>query len=195
MTENELLECHKSGYVETLSHCHNQYTALTSLSEDELHYQYATSKEWLESRGFEAESFVYPQNTTNKLVRKTAREYYKYCFTGISFNSEKYLDHSLINRIAFGSFESYNPEISGISDKDSLDYYKACVDMAIENGQWLVFNTHFGIETSHTTNEQLTLFRNLVDYIKSKGIEIVFPSELDPFKLKIESFKINSKSI
>lgn len=188
MTENELLECHESGYVETLSHCHNQYTALTSLSEDELHYQYATSKEWLESHGLEAESFVYPQNTTNKLVRKVAREYYKYCFTGISFNSEKYLDHSLINRIAFGSFESYNPEISGISDKDSLDYYKVCVDMAIENGQWLVFNTHFGIETSHTTNAQLTLFKNLVDYIKSKGIEIVFPSEGFALKRNIISF-------
>lgn len=188
MTENELLECHKSGYVETLSHCHNQYTALTSLSEDELHYQYATSKEWLKSHGFEAESFVYPQNTTNKLVRKVAREYYNYCFTGISFNSEKYLDHSLINRIAFGSFESYNPEISGISDKDSLDYYKACVDIAIKNGQWLVFNTHFGIETSHTTNAQLVLVKNLVDYIKSKGINIVFPSEGFALKRNIISF-------
>lgn len=188
MTVDELLKCHKSGYIETLSHCHNQYTALTALSEDELRYQYETSKEWLKSHGFEAESFVYPQNTTNKLVRKVAREYYNYCFTGIAFNTEKYLDHSLINRIAFGSFESYNPEISNISDKDSLDYYKACVDIAIENGQWLVFNTHFGIETSHTTSEQLALFRDLVDYIESKGVKIVFPSEGFALKRNIIAF-------
>lgn len=191
ITTKHLKECCDSGLVETLSHCHNRYTSLTSLTEEELRYQYATSKKWLLDNGFKADAFVYPQNSTNKLVRTVAMEYYDYCFTGIGFNENKYLDHSLINRIAFGSYESYNPSMDGIADKDTLEYYKACVDKAVSDGAWLIFNTHVGTETTHTTVEQMTIFSQLVDYIKSLGVDIVFPSE--GFALKRNQINVGDK--
>lgn len=173
----ELKECHNSGFVETLSHCYDRYTSLTELSESEIEYQLSKSQEWLKENGFDYNAFVYPQNSTNKLVRTTAMKYYDYCFTGISFNEQKYLDHSLINRIAFGSYESYNPSIDGVDNVDTIEYYKKCVDRAVSNNEWLIFNSHIGVETSYTTSKQIEMLGDLIDYIESLGISIVSPNE------------------
>ena len=173
MTMEQLKECYATGLFEILSHTYSMNSRLTSLTEDELNYQFSNSVQWMKSNGFDCKALVYPQNDTNNLVRTTARKYFDFCFKGVQFNDKGYLDHSKIDRIAFGSYTSDNPQISGIDGKNTLEYYKACVDKAVSNGEWLVFMTHI---REQTTSDD-TILGDLIDYIRSIGVAILSPSE------------------
>ena len=182
LTLDQLKEMHNSGHIETLSHCHTNYNKMPTLTKAQMGYQYRESKNWLKTNGFEYLSFVFPQNTTDRLSRTEARKYFDYCFTGIARNNSKFIDPSKIYRLAYGSYESYNPQISGIDGTDTLEYYKACIDSAYEAGEWLIFNTHVGVTDTHTTEVQIAMLSELIEYITAKGIKILSPS--DAFALK-----------
>ncbi len=182
LTLEQLKEMHNSGHIETLSHCHTNYNKMPTLTKAQLDYQYRESKSWLKSNGFEYSAFVFPQNTTDRLSRTEARKYFDYCFTGIARNNSKFIDPSKIYRLAYGSYESYNPQISGIEGTDTLEYYKACIDSAFETGEWLIFNTHVGVTDTHTIEIQIEMLSELIDYITAKGVKILSPS--DAFALK-----------
>lgn len=173
MTMEQLKECYATGLFEILSHTYSMNSRLTSLTEDELNYQFSNSVQWMKSNGFDCKALVYPQNDTNNLVRTTARKYFDFCFKGVQFNDKGYLDHSKIDRIAFGSYTKDNPPISGIDGNNTLEYYKACVDKAVSNGEWLVFMTHI---REQTTSDD-TILGDLIDYIKSIEVAILSPSE------------------
>lgn len=187
LTLDQLKEMHNSGHIETLSHCHTNYNKMPTLTKTQMDYQYNESKNWLKSNGFEYSAFVFPQNTTDRLSRTEARKYFDYCFTGIARNGNEFIDPSKIYRLAYGSYESYNPQISGIEGTDTLEYYKACIDSAYETGEWLIFNTHVGVSDTHTTENQIEMLSNLIDYIVGKGIKILSPSEAFALKRNLVS--------
>lgn len=184
MTLNQLQECHENG-METLSHTVDVTTNLTDgYSEEEIDYQLRESQRWLKNNGFEHEGFVYPQNGQNLAIRKNTRYYYDYAFGDSGFNDKGYLDHSRIKRIAFGSWTGGNPSINGITGKDTLEYYKACVDYAVSTKSWLVFMLH----VKQQTLEQDTILGQLIDYIKSLNVKVLKPSEA--FKIKANKLAV-----
>ena len=173
MSVSQVKECIENG-METLSHTKNVSTNLTdNYSDSEIIEQLKVSKDWLKNNGFMYEGFVYPQSGYNLKIRKLVKEYYKYAFGDMGVNDLGYLDHSRIKRIAFGSWTDKNPTINGNSEKNTLAYYKACVDYANSKGIWLIFMSHVGQQTS----EQDEILKQLLDYIKSLNIGIVTPSE------------------
>lgn len=178
MTLAQLKECHDNG-LETLSHCVNVATSLTDgYTDEQIDFQLKESQKWLKDNGFEYEGFVYPQNGHNLNIRKRAKEVYKYAFGESGFNDEGYLDHSRIKRIAFGSWTGSNPEVNGNNEKNTLNYYKACVDYAISKNIWLVFMLHIGQQDL----SQDVILADLLDYIATTNAVVLKPSEA--FKLK-----------
>ena len=173
MSLNQVKECVKNG-METLSHTKNVSTNLTdNYSDSAIIEQLKVSKDWLKNNGFMYEGFVYPQSGYNLKIRKFVKEYYKYAFGDMGFNDLGYLDHSRIKRIAFGSWTTNNPTVNGNSEKNTLAYYKECVDYANSKNIWLIFMSHVGQQTS----EQDEILKQLLDYIESLNIDIVTPSE------------------
>lgn len=173
MTLNQVKECCRNG-METLSHTKNVSTNLTdNYSDEQIIEQLKDSKKWLMDNGLKNDGFVYPQSGYNLKIRKYVKEYYKYAFADFGFNSDGCLDQSRIQRIAFGSWTDTNPTINGNSEKNTLNYYKACVDFARDNNTWLVFMLH----VNQQVNEQDEILKQLIDYIKESNISIVTPSE------------------
>lgn len=176
MTLTELKECYDSGLLETMSHTHDVSTnLLDGYTIEEVEEQLYLSKKWLDDNGFSSNAFVYPQGTSDKNVRDLVRKYYECAYsTTKNWNGEKgYIDNYRIARISLLSWTTGNPTIDGIGNIDSLEYYKACIDKAIENNTWLVFMTHIN---QHDSSRD-TIIAQLIDYADSLGVRILSPSE------------------
>lgn len=187
MTLEQLKEVHNSGLCETLSHTVDVESSLTDIPESDLDRQIENSKKWLKDNGFDYRGFVYPQSNYNVNIKKKVSNNYDFAFGYMGVNPNGYLDHYVINRIAFGSYTEGNPTVNGNSEKNTLEYYKACVDYCYENKTWLTFMTHI----SPQPVEQDVILGQLIDYIKSKGIPILKPS--DAFKLKANKLAVGLK--
>ncbi|MDY3844659.1 MAG: hypothetical protein SOZ55_06030, partial [Ruminococcus sp.] len=160
--------------VEFLSHTYNHHgSGINGLTEKEVIIDCASAMEWMNNAGFDCHGFVYPHNQTDKNSRIGIRRFFDYGFIGVGFNQDGYLDHSKINRIAFGNGMEDNPTIDGVSDTTSIEYFKACVDKSIEDGEWLVFMTHVGSQST----EYDTMLSVLIDYIAEKGIFVLSPND------------------
>lgn len=176
MTLAELKECYDSGLLETMSHAHDVSTnLLDGYTIEEVEEQLYLSKKWLDDNGFSSNAFVYPQGTSDKNVRDLVRRYYECAYdTTKTWNGKKgYIDNYGIARISLLSWTTGNPTIDGISDVDSLEYYKACIDKALEDNTWLVFMTHIN---QHDSSRD-TIITQLIDYADSLGVRILSPSE------------------
>lgn len=174
MTEAQVLEIAKSGVVELVSHAVDIKTNLEDVTLAEAEQQLANSKAWLAQKGFDTNVFVYPQGRSNKNIRDLVRKYYDCAFdTACYVNSGGYIDNYLIHRIMFAAYTEGNPSLPNISNKNSLEYYKACVDKAIDEKGWLVFCSH--VASQSLTDDQI--MEQLIDYIIQKGVEIVTPSK------------------
>lgn len=134
-----------------------------------------SSYEKLSELGFVVDGFVYPYNYFNNDTISIAKKYYKYSFARGTSNLVGELDNNKINRYSFGSYYDA-PSMSKLGHStSSLPYYKERVDYAIENNEWLVFVIH-----THTTNfvaEQQQHLRDIIDYIRTLGVDIVSPRE------------------
>lgn len=170
MTEGNLETLYNAGW-EFLGHGHSYVSNLSEFTIDaDLDYQLGQGcKGWLESRGYRVNGFVYPQGFSDARIRRFTRKHYDFAFQGEVFNTEKFLDTMRIKRIAFGSWTGTNPTVNGNSEKNTLAYYKACVDYAKANNIWLVFMLH----VAQQPVEQDTILGQLLDYIKSQNVKIV----------------------
>lgn len=185
MTLEQLKEC-KSN-METLSHMVDVATnILDSYTPEQQRYQLKESQAWLNSNGFKCKGLVYPQNTSDKDVRRIASEYYDFQTGILGFNESNFINTEQIKRIAFGSWEDGNPELNGL-DKTSLAYAKACVDKCLNEKSWLIFMTHIANQPISKDSE----LGELIDYIKLKNIEILAPTEA--IKVKGNIFNLGSK--
>lgn len=126
-------------------------------------------KEVLENEGFQVDGFVYPQGGHSYDIREITKKNYTYAFAGLGINDKELMDSMVINRIGFGFSAENNPTIKGNSELNTLAYYKACVDYAVENDGWLVFMTH--VDAQSATDDQI--LGDLIDYIKSINVDIL----------------------
>ena len=126
-------------------------------------------KQWLENKGFKTTGFVFPQGVSDERIRLFTRKYYDYSFAGDGINDDKIMDTMRIVRTAFGSDTTSNKTVNGNSEKNTLAYYKACVDYAKTNNAWLTFMTHCSAQDA----TQDAILPDLIDYIQASGVKIV----------------------
>ena len=178
MTEAQLRECYELGW-EILGHSYTHPTGTQGLVEysgdyNKLEYEIGEgSKGILNSMGYEVNGFVYPQGGHNFDIREITKRHHTYAFGGQGFNDKKLLDSMEIRRIAFGLSSESNPTVNGNSEKNTLAYYKECVDYAVETNSWLVFMSHVSAQTV----AEDVIMGQLIDYIKSIGVDILNPKE------------------
>lgn len=175
-TWEQLKEMYDSGLSEVMSHSH-LHRHSTQLDAETLDEDIKTSLQILRSNGYDPDGFVYPYNDHNEFTANIITKYYPYSFSkssgGGAGSNYPRINNYAINRSALGSF--FDPASAGFSDPTTLEYYKEKVDEAIENDNWLVFVIH----TWHSdmTATQWQHLRDVIDYIRSKGYDIEFPSE------------------
>ena len=174
LTSSQLDDLHDYGW-EFLGHGHSYTANLTEFPVDsDLEYQLGEGcKGWLENRGYPVNGFVYPQGVSNERIRRFTKKYYDFAFQGNAFNEGDFVDTTRIQRIAFGSWTSTNPTVNGNSEKNTLAYYKACVDYASANNIWLIFMLHVGQQDV----SQDAILSDLITYIQSSNVKILTASE------------------
>ena len=167
MTLAQLQEMHADGW-EILSHTHNHVNLSTYAGDEALiENELKLSKETLAGWGINAKGIVYPQNYRSEQIRRLSAKYYDFATGGIGFNGDDTTNLNIM-RIAYGSWTTDNPTVNGNSDQNTLDYYKACVDYAYDNGLLLVFMSHIVAQDPSYD----VMFGTLYDYITSKGCTI-----------------------
>ena len=174
LTSSQLDDLHDYGW-EFLGHGHSYTANLMEFPMDsDLEYQLGEGcKGWLENRGYPVNGFVYPQGVSNERIRRFTKKYYDFAFQGYKFNEGDFVDTTRIQRIAFGSWTSSNPTVNGNSEKNTLAYYKACVDYASANNIWLIFMVHIGQQGV----SQDAILSDLITYIQSRNVKILTASE------------------
>lgn len=150
---------------------------------------HATNKTWIEElkqskqtlieHGLNVRGFAYPNGgywgTKEGLVDGTSNGFwmtglfYDYGITtGSNINTHPITSNMGIDRAGIGSYA-----VEGRFD--TLDNIKARVDECYAQNGWLIFMTH--IDDVNHTDEDNQMLRDLIDYIKTKGIDIVTMSE------------------
>ena len=177
MNESQVKELYNDGH-DFMWHGHNLIN-FTQVSQEQLKKEYDASMRKLSEWGFKPFTAVaYPQGSTNSFIRSFASEFFK---CGIDVwrgwvNKVPYPQY-MMSRIHFGepNNQGMKEHLDSPYDTNTLEFYKYCVDKAIEDGQWLIFMTHAWYESFDETQRQYLL--DIIDYIKSKNIEIVTISE------------------
>ena len=148
-----------------------------------------TNKTWIEElkqskndlmqHGLNVRGFAYPNGgywgTKEGLVDGTTNGFwmtglfYDYGITtGSTMNIHPITTNMGIDRAGIGSYAAEGRF-------DTLENIKARVDECYDQNGWLIFMTHID-DTAHT-DEDNQMLRDLIDYIKAKGIDIVTLSE------------------
>lgn len=168
-TINQLKQLQLEGH-EIASHGVN-HVALAELSEENQILELKGSKDQLNSYGLNCTNVIYPFGSTDKLVRKNARKYYRcgrnFHYVGVSGSP---IDTFSLPTIALGAWFETATETYPITNTFN-DYYKAWVDKAVSEKKWLIFTTHSGAEAFDGVQRQY--LRDTLAYINSLNIPVV----------------------
>lgn len=155
-TWDELKELQSLG-AKFASHTHT-HAVMTDLTEAQLEYECATSKDILMQNGMDNDFLVYPYGSDNALVRKVTRKYFK---GAIDIQSEE------INVPPVETFRMNRWTLQN----NTLENYKAKIDETIAVNGWLIFMSHS--QYADFDANQLQYVREIIDYARSKGVDIV----------------------
>lgn len=173
MNESQIKELYNEGY-DFMWHGHNLIN-FTQVSKSQLQQEYDASVKKFKEWGFKPmDSVAYPQGATTPWIRNWSTKYFK-CGVDVWrgwVNKVPYPQFEL-SRIPFGesNLEGMKKVLGSPYDTNTLEFYKFVVDKAIAEGRWLIFMTHAWYDTFNSTQQQYLL--DIIDYIKSKNIEIV----------------------
>ena len=99
LSSEQIKEMAESGLVRFASHTHD-HVSLTSLSEDAIRYQFATSKRILtELTGYEMNAVCYPGGSVSDEIAEIAAEYFNFGYTTVSSAYTYGCDPLLIPRV------------------------------------------------------------------------------------------------
>ena len=172
LTEAQIKSLYDEGWG-IGSHTHTHLN-LGTLTETALRSELSQSKDILEGIGVNPTHIVYPYNATNDFVSKVTRQYYDFAF-GKNYkfylNTPPIFSGELTRRDLGYSAQTDSPE-PGL-EHGTLEQAKWYVDKAIEETGWMVFVTHVG----QTTESQMQMISDLIDYIQSKKVDILTVDE------------------
>jgi len=161
MGEKELKELKELGWT-VASHTHT-HSNLTELTDSQLDFELRESSRILKEWGLDYDIFVYPYGAYNDRVIKKVREFYQYAVDIDRYRSN--LPGS-INNMKIS-------RVGGLSQPNrTLEQCKAEIDNALLTGEWVIFEDHAGYGF-YQDPANLDLLRELIQYIKSKGVPIV----------------------
>lgn len=204
MTWEQIAEFSDIGN-EIISHSIRQDVKYDTLSDIELENYFKNSRNVLREKGYWSDLIAYTWGTSDTRIRKVARRYYR---AGFAIWGQEIVQNS--NGSTLNTYDIARVGLNGEdklqglfpSDTDSLDYLKARVDYAKANNQWLVLMGH-SFMFKDTSKTKIQQFKDLIDYIKSIGMDIVIPTEglqrmgnqIDLVANEDETkyFKVNSK--
>lgn len=155
---NQVMELKNTGLFELCSHTAN-HAALATLTEEQQREEMRVSKKWLRKYGLCDDLIVYPYGSVNDITRKVAREFYR---AGVWI-----ADNNAVNYPPFATYYLQRVYIEG-----AVELCKQKIDEAIENDGWVIFGMH-----CHYQNWRAEDLKTIVNYAKSRGIEIVSLSE------------------
>ena len=157
LTWNDIKELSKEGY-EISSHGH-EHKKIGNITDDEAHFELKESKRILNEKGYKARAFVYGDGCdyNDTRARELVKKYYE---CGIA------TQHGNSNIYPLDSFC-----MSRWSITRPLTELKTKVDLCEREKNVTIFMCHAW--DSALTTEKLTEIEELIDYIKSKNIEII----------------------
>lgn len=148
------------------------HTKLTTLNEAQIRAELTDSQAAFVANGLNPTLLAYPNNSSNELVRRLAREY---------FVGARGTNGGTINDYALDTFDMASVDMD---DWAYLQTYKDYVLQAYRQNKWIIFYGH----SSGYSAGDLTDLNTLIDYAQSLGVAIVTPSEaLESFKNYLEA--------
>lgn len=197
MSQSQILELKASGW-EIASHSKTHTAAFTTLSDADLEMELKDSKEILNGYGFGVKNILIPFGPTDERVMRESSKYYRAARVSGSGTTGDYnttpINTFRLNSILVGDTTGTSNGIDPISGfmVDTLNHWKYWVDQAIAKNLWIIFISHSDVVVANNRLADLGL---LIDYVKSKQVEIVTIDEgLDIFENSIESkgFKVGA---
>lgn len=149
--------------VEFTNHTHN-HILLGNHTEKTIREDFEQSKKILSKYGLVDDILVYPGGSQSSMVRDVAREYFRCAVSTAEDQNKPPLKTFSLNRKTLAD-TNYN----------TLEYYKEQVDNVVENSGWLIWKSHSHYPTFDDL--QVELIRELIDYAREKGVEIVNMSD------------------
>jgi peptidoglycan/xylan/chitin deacetylase (PgdA/CDA1 family) len=151
--------------AEIIGHGH-MHRNLTTLTEEEVITEIATSKAILEAHGYNINNvMVYPGGGNNALVRRIARNYFRGAISGGAAGN------TLPNTPPVNQYQLRN--VSVTDPLRTLVECQALIDSADNDNVWLIFASHGQYFNENTR----TIIEGIYDYADSKGVEIVSVGE------------------
>lgn len=181
MTWDQLKELKDMGWTvasHTMTHPN-----IRDLTESEIEYEYGESSRILKRHGLDYDILVMPHGATTELSRKISRKYYKMAVNIVRpqlSNKIPYIDNQNMTRVA-----GLSQKVAGV--EPTLEECKAMVDEAIANNDYIIFEDHSHYDIYDNTRK-LDELRELIQYIKLKGVPIVNLSESFEMKCNIIDF-------
>lgn len=161
MTWEQAKELKKLGWtVASHTHTHKQ-NALQP--EEVVDFEFKESSRLMRKHGLDWDIIVYPFGSVNDMVERIAQRYYKmgvHITTG-GINKPPYINNYTIARV---------PGLSQGSPRPTLQECKDLIDRA--DNEWVIFEDHSAYD-DWKDPAKLEELRELIQYIKSKGIPIV----------------------
>lgn len=133
-----------------------------------IHREIVESKKDLLRMGLNVKNIVYPYGQVSTQMLEMVKQNYRSATITSSASNDTTVTFPL------DTYGVRRVDFSGAT----LNHYKAVVDKAITEASWIVFMTHIKVQQP----EYDTMLGTLIDYIQSKGVEIVpFDKGLDTF--------------
>ena len=158
----QLKELQKVGF-EVVSHTHT-HKALGEISDEEVHYELATSKAWLKKRGFNHNILVYPYGSFGG-KQHIVSQYYQAAIR------TDYGEH-LLNRPPVLQMQLERVYYNYQDGTNDIETCKQKIDEAIDNNELLIIGMH-----CHYDGFDSNGLIEIIQYAKLRGIEIVTAQE------------------
>ncbi|MBB6096656.1 peptidoglycan/xylan/chitin deacetylase (PgdA/CDA1 family) [Deinobacterium chartae] len=164
MNSAQILELSRAGW-EIASHTRSHHL-LTRLDDVTLEAELRGSRRELEHLGLKVTTVVYPEGEDNPRVQAAARRHYQAALdVDGEVNTWPPREAWRLSRVSLGSWT--RPGKSG-EPGDTLDFYKARVDEAVQQCGWLIFALHpFSPDHDEVQHSYLG---QVIDYAKGRGV-------------------------
>lgn len=168
--KNRLLDYQKHGFhITTHSHTHNPDFWYTDTVIPDAEEDLITSLQLLQSNGFlNSDCLIIPGGNGNPDLLKMIA---KHCQCSVLADSNKGRNHYYQN----GRYKICRVFIR---DTFTVDEYKVMIDTAYENGDWIIFGTHSGIDGQWNTDK----ITEVLQYAIAKGFE--FHTLYEAYKIR-----------